>query len=91
MPRDRHAFEKAYSEPALREARPCPFCGSQTLGIFPGPEAPVIPNDTFRVSCPKCGCMGPLGDTVQRAVLKWNGDFAPLHNTELHGSSQTDR
>jgi len=75
MNRDSKGFEKAYSEPLLEDAQPCPFCGCKTLGMFPGPKSPIIPGGTSQVCCPHCLCTGPIGDTAMRAVAKWNGNF----------------
>ena len=76
-------FQKAYSEPLLATARPCPFCKGITLGLFPGPPSPIIPGDTVRVACPRCLGQGPIGESAQRAVAKWNGDFEPMHQRDL--------
>lgn len=83
MNRDSKGFEMAYSEPLLKDARPCPFCKGKALGMFPGPKSPVIPRETLRVCCAHCLCQGPIGDTAERAVAKWNGNFAPVRGKGL--------
>lgn len=75
MNRDSKAFEKAYSEPLLKDARPCPFCKGKILGMFPGPESPIFTAETFRVCCPNCLSKGPVGENAQRAIAKWNSNF----------------
>ncbi|MBU1049147.1 hypothetical protein KKG90_03880 [Candidatus Bipolaricaulota bacterium] len=79
MSKEGEALEKAYSNRLLLSARACPFCGGETLGMFPGPPSPIMPGDTLRVVCSQCLCHGPIGESAQRAVAKWNGDFNPTH------------
>jgi hypothetical protein len=73
--KDRREFLNAYTVPALRQARACPFCGSRHLGVFPGPTPATIQRDTFRVICGCCQSAGPLAVSAELAVSKWNGDF----------------
>lgn len=45
---------------------PCPFC----WGI-----ASVMDHSTeksHQVSCPDCGCLGPIGNTEKEAIWLWN-------------------
>jgi Lar family restriction alleviation protein len=75
MKRDRKMLD-AYAHSSLKSARPCPFCGSATLGMFPGPSPRTIRRDTFRVMCGGCQCAGPIAMSPDKAVARWNGDFA---------------
>ena len=84
MGNDGKALERAYSEPLLADARPCPFCKGETLGMFPGSSSSsIMSGDTMRVVCPQCLGQGPIGETALRAVAKWNGDFTPIHRKDL--------
>ncbi len=71
-------LSKAYSDPSLKDARPCPFCGNTTLAITSGPQPRLAHRDTFQVFCPCCVCRGPLAESRQRAITKWNGHWRPL-------------
>ncbi len=58
--------------------RPCPFCGKPAGMVisrqFNGNEI------AHRVWCPACGAGGPIADSPQEAVEKWNGVDAPAPN-----------
>ena len=69
----RERFEKMYSEPALHDARRCPFCGKHILGVAPADRGPIIPRESWRVFCSTCYAYGPPCDTPEGAVMYWNG------------------
>ena len=70
----RDRLEKMYSDPALHEARRCPFCGQRILGLVPANRGPIIPRESWRVFCSTCFAYGPICDTPQGAVSYWNGN-----------------
>jgi len=75
---DEEYLASAYSDPSLKDARPCPFCRSTTLAITSGPKPRLVHRDTWVVFCPCCGCRGPLGESPRHAVTKWNGQWQPF-------------
>ena len=75
---DAELLASAYSDPSLRDARACPFCRNKTLAIAPGPKPRLAHRNTWLVFCPGCGCRGPLGESPQHAVTKWNGQGRPF-------------
>ena len=74
---------RAYSDPHLRDARPCPFCKNAVLGLTRGPEGRPRYAKLWCVVCAQCLCHGPIGDSPKRAVAKWNGDFGSVHRRDL--------
>ena len=44
------------------ELRPCPFCGSDNLGL----------SEIFRVHCYGCGAEGPARSRMESAAKQWN-------------------
>jgi len=83
MVRDAEELVRAYSEPHLKSARPCPFCGDENLGVFQGPETRISHTKTWYVMCARCVCRGPIGASPERAVAAWNGDFEPVRRRDL--------
>jgi len=81
--RDVEGLGRAYSNPHLERANPCPFCGSTTLAIVEGPQARLIRTRTWQILCAGCLCRGPVGGSEAQAVSKWNGEFGPVHRSEL--------
>ena len=50
--------------------KPCPFCGSETLGIE-CEERRIMP-DSYQVGCWTCGAKGGTGWSKEEAANKWN-------------------
>ena len=75
MERDQEGLLRAYTDPRLKDARACPFCGSKNLAIFPGPKEAMFRRKTKRIVCAKCQAQGPIGTSEAHAVIVWNGDF----------------
>jgi hypothetical protein len=62
-----------------RTPEPCPFCASQNgVTVYPNDHAEVgaqmgVPHlDVFYVRCDQCGADGPVCDSHNEAVQKWN-------------------
>lgn len=58
------------SENKVNPIYPCIYCGCDFLHIAYTEKV----MEDFQVVCYDCGIRGPLGDTVEEAVVKWN-DF----------------
>lgn len=62
-----------------KEIKPCPFCGSETIGLYLGP-AP-------HMTCGGCGADGPTfegrSETIEQrqhdAITAWNGSMPRRH------------
>jgi Lar family restriction alleviation protein len=56
--------------------KPCPFCASDDLSVGYNFEFGKIgENDTdwpYKVSCNDCCTYGPIGDTKEIAIERWN-------------------
>ena len=50
----------------MRDSGPCPFCGSENIGIGVGS------NGTRFVRCYNCNAQGPVTNNYNEAVQKWN-------------------
>jgi len=72
---DGEALRKAYSDPNLKNARPCPFCDSRLLALHHNPKSQRVPRDTWRVFCPGCFAQGPTASFPRHAVDRWNRNF----------------
>jgi hypothetical protein len=72
---DSEALGKAYSDPHLKNARACPFCGTEHLALTPGPPPKRPWQRSYRVFCPGCFARGPTANFAQHAVDRWNGNF----------------
>ena len=46
---------------------PCPFCGSVPVVLVCGHDAMDV-----AVCCEQCQCRGPLSETTEEAIVKWN-------------------
>jgi Lar family restriction alleviation protein len=58
------------AEPASEELQPCPFCGSDIVGVL---EESTRPGDVLgRVSCGVCGADGPRLCERDEFVRRWN-------------------
>ena len=49
------------------EPEPCPDCGLPLLEVGYDDEV-----KGFRVTCPRCGCVGPVALSPETAIIKWN-------------------
>lgn len=58
----------------VQEVHWCYFCGEDELAIrsIYDEEFPEGHENSFQIECPKCFCTGPIGDTEDEAVRKWN-------------------
>ena len=52
-----------------RRLEPCPFCGEKD--IFDNFLEPMI-HDRWCIVCPTCEAGGPVADTKEDAIDKWN-------------------
>ena len=75
MDRDGKALGQAYSNPHIKNARVCPFCGTKHLALTPGPTPQVHWQRAFQVFCPGCHARGPIAGFAKHAVDRWNGNF----------------
>ena len=50
----------------------CPACGLPLLEVNYHETV-----HRFRVTCPRCGCVGPVALTAELAVIKWNRMESP--------------
>jgi len=64
-----------YSDPHLRTARVCPFCGTEHLALVPGPPTEESWQKACQVYCPGCHARGPIASFAKHAVDRWNGNF----------------
>ncbi len=53
-----------------RKLNPCPFCKSEEVNSTTAPEQDE--HGLFYWICPECICVGPVGETLDDATLKWN-------------------
>ena len=83
MARDSLNISETFSDPHLREAEPCPFCGGSTLGMARGDKLRFGEERSWLVVCCQCLCRGPYGNAAKRAVDKWNGRFELAHPEEV--------
>jgi len=74
---------RAFGNPELKKANPCPFCKSTALSVGVVDAKRLGKGNVWQVHCSNCQCRGPAGDSAQRAVAKWNSDFSPLHSREI--------
>lgn len=44
----------------------CPFCGHDDV------EVSEVEIRRYAIDCPVCGCLGPVMDSVEDAVNRWN-------------------
>jgi len=56
---------------AAIELKPCPFCGSDGVGLAYKPH-PIQPNEFHGVSCLPCGAHGGFQTSEKAAIEKWN-------------------
>ena len=80
---DAEGLFRAYGNPELKKANPCPFCKNTALSVGVVDAKRMGRGHVWQVYCAKCQCRGPAGDSAQRAVAKWNSDFSPLHSREI--------
>lgn len=87
MERDQEGLLRAYSDPRLKDARACPFCGGKNLAIFPGLKDAMFRRKTMRVACATCNSLGPIGVSEEHAVVVWN-DY-PARNMNANGEANS--
>ena len=53
--------------------KPCPFCGSESLGKITIPADVQVREEKYYVYCNKCFATGPMSkNSIEEAVEKWN-------------------
>jgi len=80
MERDQEGLLRAYTDPRLKDARACPFCGGKSLAMFPGPKNSMFGKKMKHIVCAKCHAQGPIGSSEEHAVIVWNGHFTRTMN-----------
>lgn len=56
----------------MQDMKSCQFCGSDDLDIAEVHDPMPTPVKQKYVYCENCGACGPLSDTFELAILKWN-------------------
>jgi len=88
MSQDPLNISETFSDPHLRNAQACPFCGGTTLGMARGHKLRFGGKRTWLVVCCGCYCRGPYGQSASQAVSNWNGDFEVPQGPEPIGESE---
>ena len=67
---DERMMEATEEKDRSEELKPCPFCGEDYVSqVFNGSDQYV---SSFWVMCGNCDAEGPVADTEDGAVEKWN-------------------
>jgi Lar family restriction alleviation protein len=54
-------------------AAPCPFCGKYHQHMVVDKVLfGSVRNPSYFVGCLECMCQGPIGNTREEAIVKWN-------------------
>lgn len=53
----------------LANACSCPFCRNYRIGAF---SMENISQNLYQVRCMGCGAKGPVGESFDEAITKWN-------------------
>ena len=53
----------------LANIRACPFCRYYRIGAF---SVENISQNLYQVRCRYCGAKGPIGESFDEAITKWN-------------------
>lgn len=56
----------------MDELKPCPFCGSEGLGLKHAPRYWLEGNGVYWMACSDCGATGSEGRTEALAIEAWN-------------------
>jgi Lar family restriction alleviation protein len=55
----------------IDEAKCCPFCGSEDIGLIKKKFLTNLHN-SYYIMCDKCEAEGPASDSCRQAIVKWN-------------------
>lgn len=63
----------------IADVQDCPVCNSDCLGVTRTIDSETYEEKGNKVCCFNCGAMGPLGESVESAMVLWHEMKSPTH------------